>query len=108
MQLSSRSFRDGGPIPGEFAFAVINPDNHVSPSDNRNPHLAWSDVPDGTKSLVLICHDPDVPSRTDDVNKEEREVPISTPRIDCFHWLLMDIPATTREIAAGSQGEDEE
>jgi hypothetical protein len=25
MQLSSRSFRDGGTIPGEFSFAVINP-----------------------------------------------------------------------------------
>jgi Raf kinase inhibitor-like YbhB/YbcL family protein len=76
-----------------------------SPTDNRNPHLAWSDVPDGTKSFVLICHDPDVPSRTDDVNKKDREEPISTPRIDFFHWLLMDRPATTREIAAGSQSD---
>jgi hypothetical protein len=40
MQLGSRNFRDGDQIPGEFAFAVMNTDNHVSLSDNRNPHLA--------------------------------------------------------------------
>lgn len=103
MQLSSRSFRNGRTIPGEFAFAVINPVSHISLSTNRNPHLAWRDVPDGTKSFVLICHDSDVPSRTDDLNQEGRELPASLPRVDFFHWLLMDIPATTREIAEGSQ-----
>jgi phosphatidylethanolamine-binding protein (PEBP) family uncharacterized protein len=79
---------------------VINPASHISLSSNRNPHLMWSDVPEGTKSFVLICHDSDVPSRTDDVNQEGHEVPASLPRLDFFHWLLMDIPATTREIAA--------
>jgi|HubBroStandDraft_2_1064218.scaffolds.fasta_scaffold1321050_1 phosphatidylethanolamine-binding protein (PEBP) family uncharacterized protein len=61
MQLTSRSFRDGGAIPGEFGFAVIDPASHISLSCNRNPHLAWSDVPDDTKSVV-ICHDSSVPS----------------------------------------------
>jgi Raf kinase inhibitor-like YbhB/YbcL family protein len=65
-------------------------------------HLAWSDVPAGTQSFVLICHDPDVPSRGDDVNQENREVPASLPCVDFFHWLLLNIPATAREIAAGS------
>ena len=102
MQLSSRSFRDGGTIPGEFSFAVINPASHISLSGNRNPHLAWSDVPDDTKLFVLIFHDSDVPSRTDDVNQEGREVPASLPRVDFFHWQLMDIHPTTREIAQGS------
>jgi len=32
-----------------------------------------------------------------------REAPASLPRVDFFHWLLLDIPASTREIAAGSQ-----
>jgi hypothetical protein len=102
MELSSRSFRDGGAIPGEFAFATIDPVSHISLSSNRSPHLAWSGVPSGTKSFVLICHDPDVPSRADDVNKEGREVQASLPRIDFFHWLLLDIPATTREVGAGA------
>lgn len=102
MQLRSRNFKDGDPIPGEFAFAVADPVNHFALSTNRNPHLEWSDVPEGTKSFALILHDYDVPSRADDVNQEGREVSASLPRVDFFHWLLLDIPATTREIAAGS------
>lgn len=102
MKLSSTSFSDQMPIPGEFAFAVIDPGSHIALSSNRNPHLAWSDVPAGTQSFVMVCHDPDVPSRGDDVNQEGREVPATLPRVDFFHWLLVDIPAATREIAAGS------
>lgn len=98
MQLKSRNFRDGEPIPGEFAFAVVDPKNHFALSTNRNPHLQWSDVPEGTKSFALILHDSDVPSRTDDVNQEGKTVPASLPRMDFFHWLLLDIPPNTREI----------
>jgi Raf kinase inhibitor-like YbhB/YbcL family protein len=101
MKISSQSFNDGAAIPGEFAFAVIEPLTHVALSGNRNPHLAWTEVPEGTKSFVLICHDSDVPSQADDVNKEDREVPASLPRVDFFHWTLMDIPAEAREIVAG-------
>jgi Raf kinase inhibitor-like YbhB/YbcL family protein len=102
MQLKSSSFSEGAAIPGEFVFAVIDPKAHVSLSSNRNPQLAWSDVPAGTQSFALICHDYDVPSRGDDVNKEGREIPAALPRVDFFHWLLLDIPPATREIAAGS------
>lgn len=104
MQLKSQSFNDGAVIPGEFAFAVPDPKSHVTSSQNRNPQLAWSDAPAVTKSFALICHDPDVPSRGDDVNKEGREIPASLPRVDFFHWLLLDIPPSVHEIAAGSQG----
>jgi phosphatidylethanolamine-binding protein (PEBP) family uncharacterized protein len=102
MKLTSRNFENGADIPGEFAFAVAHPTKHISLSSNRNPQLTWSDVPAGTKSFVLICHDPDVPSRPEDVNKEGHEVPAVLPRVTFYHWLLLDIPATTREIAAGS------
>jgi phosphatidylethanolamine-binding protein (PEBP) family uncharacterized protein len=54
---------------------VIDPVNQIALSSNRNPHLAWSDVPEGTKSFALICHDADVPNRADDVKKEGREIP---------------------------------
>jgi len=102
MQMKSRSFSDGSPIPSEFAFAAIHPTSHITLSRNRNPHLAWTDVPDGTNSFALICHDYDVPSRGDDVNQENREVPASLPRVDFFHWVLIDIPATARVIEAGT------
>jgi Raf kinase inhibitor-like YbhB/YbcL family protein len=105
MQLTSGSFKDGGAIPGEFAFAVPDATNHVALSGNRNPQLEWKDVPAGTESFVLVVHDPDVPSKGDDVNKEGREVPASLPRVNFYHWMLLDIPASTREIAAGSQSD---
>jgi Raf kinase inhibitor-like YbhB/YbcL family protein len=105
MQLKSKSFNDGAPIPGAFAFAVVDRASHVALSSNRNPHLAWFDVPAGTKSFALICHDHDVPSHGDDVNEEGHEVPASLPRVEFFHWLLMDIPGSTREIAAGSHSD---
>ena len=105
MKLKSDSFTDGAAIPGEFAFAVIDLSTHVALSKNRNPHLAWSDTPAVARSFALICHDYDVPSRGDDVNKEGREIPSSLPRVDFFHWLLLDIPPATRAIAAGSHSE---
>jgi Raf kinase inhibitor-like YbhB/YbcL family protein len=105
MKLKSRSFSDGRAIPAEFAFAIIKPIEHFALGANRNPQLEWSDVPGGTKSFALICHDYDVPSRGDDVNQEGREIPETLPRVDFFHWLLLDIPAATRDIAAGSHSD---
>lgn len=102
MKLTSQSITDGAAIAGEFSFCIPADEGHVCLGANRNPHLAWSDVPAGTKSFVLICHDPDVPSRGDDVNQEGRTVPASLPRVDFFHWVLVDLPAEAREIAAGS------
>ena len=101
MKLVSSSFADGQTIPGDFSFCIPDPAHHVCLGKNLNPHLAWSDVPTGTKSFVLICHDPDVPSRGDDVNQEDRTVPATLPRVDFFHWVLIDLPASLTEIQAG-------
>ena len=102
MKLWSDSFKDGAAIPGEFAFCVVDPATHVTLSANRNPHLAWQEVPAGTQSLALIVHDPDVPSRGDDVNQEGKTVPADLPRVDFFHWTLINLPASLTQIAAGS------
>lgn len=106
MKLHSASFADGARIDVAFAFGKIDPKSHVGLSSNRNPQLAWSDVPQGTRSFAVICHDPDVPSAPDDVNQEGREVPASLPRIDFFHWTLVDLPADCREIVAGEYSHD--
>lgn len=103
MKLVSSSFNDGAPIPTRHAFGRMDPHTHVALSDNINPHLAWSDAPEGTRSFALICHDPDVPSRGDDVNQEGKSVPASLPRVDFYHWVLFNIPASVNEIAEGSQ-----
>src|SRR5450830_832461 len=101
MKFWSDSFQDGGVIPGEFAFAVADPKNHVALSANKNPHLAWSGLPADAKSLVLVVHDPDVPSRGDDVNQDGKTVPADLARVDFFHWTLVDIPPAISELAAG-------
>lgn len=102
MKLSSHSFADGGRIHGEFAFAVPDAAHHVKLSSNKNPHLAWSDAPPAARSFALICHDRDVPSRGDDVNQPDREIPPSLPRVDFFHWVLVDIPPTLMTIESGT------
>ncbi len=101
MKLTTTAFADDGVIPSEFAFGATDPVAHVKLSGNRNPDLAWSGLPSGTKSLVLLCHDPDVPSRGDDVNKEGRTVPASRARVDFFHWVLVDLPADAASIERG-------
>ena len=101
MRLMTTAFADGQRMPGDFAFCVADPGTHVKLSANLNPDFAWSDLPPETKSLVIICHDPDVPSRGDDVNREGRSVPASLPRVDFFHWVLVDLPPNTFPIARG-------
>jgi phosphatidylethanolamine-binding protein (PEBP) family uncharacterized protein len=101
MKLTSRSWINGDRIPARFAAGRLAEDGSVGFSDNINPHLAWSELPTGTKSLALICHDFDVPSRGDDVNQPDREVPADLPRVDFFHWLLVDLPPAPAEIAEG-------
>ena len=101
MKLWSDSFKDGEKIQADFAFAKHHPESHVEMCPNRNPHLAWDGVPAGTKSLVLICHDTDVPTKPDDVNKEGRTVPASLPRTEFYHWVLVDLPADGKPITAG-------
>jgi Raf kinase inhibitor-like YbhB/YbcL family protein len=101
VKLTSSSFRDGAAIPADCAFCAPDPKDHVTLSKNRNPHLAWIEVPMGVKSFAIICHDPDVPSRGDDVNKEGRVVAKSLPRIDFFHWVLVDLPPAMVGVTEG-------
>jgi len=51
--------------------------------EDISPHLAWEDVPKETKSLALSLSDPDAPSG------------------NFIHWLVINIPAETREIPSG-------
>ena len=101
MKLWSDSWANGERIPARFAAGKPDGQGGATFSDNLNPHLAWSDVPAGTLSFALICHDFDVPSRGDDVNQTDREVPADLPRVDFFHWVLVDLPATRDRIAEG-------
>ncbi len=101
MKLTSDSFKNSERIPDRCTFGKPNLSTHVELSDNKNPHLAWSEVPAGTKSLVLICHDSDVPSRPDNVNTEGATVPASLPRVDFYHWVLVDLAPDASPIREG-------
>ena len=102
MKLITTAFADAAPIPEQFAFCKPDATSHVTFSTNTNPDFAWSDVPSGTESFALICHDPDVPSKGDDVNKPGRVVPATLPRVDFFHWVLVDVPRSATAIARGA------
>jgi Raf kinase inhibitor-like YbhB/YbcL family protein len=101
MRLWSDSFPHGGYIPPHYSLGRHQPQSHVELSDNVNPHLAWADLPAGTRSLVLICVDRDAPSRRDDANKPDRVVPAELPRADFYHWVLVDLPAGAGPIREG-------
>ncbi len=48
-----------------------------------SPHLAWDDVPTGTKSFAILCNDPDAPVG------------------DWIHWMIHAIPPSVRSIPTG-------
>ncbi|WP_447591222.1 YbhB/YbcL family Raf kinase inhibitor-like protein [Stenotrophomonas rhizophila] len=100
MRLSSTRLQNGQPIAAEFAAG-----DAAGFAPNRNPPLAWSEVPEGTRSFALLCIDPDVPTVPDTVGRQDCTVPRDQPRADFVHWAMADIPATLREIAAGSCSE---
>ena len=102
MKLASLTFADAEAIPHRYAFARIDPNAHVVLAENLNPQFSWDDVPEGTQSFALIAHDPDVPSKPDDVNQEGREVPEDLPRVDFYHWVLIDVPVKVRDIEEGA------
>ncbi len=106
MKLKINEWNNGAKIPAKFAFGKPGTDSPFAPSQNISPALAWSELPQETQSLVLICHDSDVPSKPDDVNKEGLIIPADLPRVPFYHWVLVDIPPTLSEIleSAGSDG----
>jgi len=69
--LGSPGFADGAEIPARF----------TCEGDDVSPALAWSGVPEGTKSLALVVDDPDAPD------------PMA-PKMTWVHWVLYDIPPT--------------
>lgn len=81
LQLTSPSFTQGGAIPTR----------HTGEGEDVSPALSWSNVPQGTKSFALICHDPDAP-------KISRE-----GEYGFVHWVLYNIPASVTSLQEATQ-----
>lgn len=76
MKMASSAFSDGGSIPERF----------TCEGKDISPPLEWSDVPAGTRSLVLIVDDPDAPDP-------------AAPKMTWVHWVLYNLPADSTGLA---------
>ena len=100
MKIHSDSFEHGKPIQPDFAMGAR--DGKDGFGGNRNPHLSWSEAPEGTRSFVLLCIDTDAPTDGALVADDSIDIPIAHPRGDFVHWTVVDIPADVQDIAVGS------
>ena len=96
MHIHSDSFPASGAIPAEFAMGARG-----GFGGNRNPALRWDEIPEGAQSFALLCIDTDAPTDPSTVGRSDMSIPVEQPRAEFVHWVMVDIPATTRAIAAG-------
>jgi Raf kinase inhibitor-like YbhB/YbcL family protein len=73
IQVRSPAFNDDEPVPSRYAH------DH----ENVSPPLRWSDVPESTTELVLLCEDPDAPAGS------------------FLHWLVTGIDPAAEGVSEG-------
>ena len=101
MKLISNSFQHQGYIPERCAFGIKDIENHMALGENKNPQLSWSDIPESTKSLILICVDTDVPSSLDNFNKKGKTISKDLLRVNFYHWVMVDIQPENGSVSEG-------
>jgi Raf kinase inhibitor-like YbhB/YbcL family protein len=74
--MMATSFDDGGILPAKFAEPIA-----------LSPELRWMHVPAGTRSFVLLVHDP--------------ESALNNGTADITHWLLWNIPGSASGLIEG-------
>ncbi|MFT4009816.1 MAG: YbhB/YbcL family Raf kinase inhibitor-like protein [Nocardioidaceae bacterium] len=78
--VTSEQVSDGAPLL----------DDQVAALGNTSPQLSWSGAPEGTKSFVVTCFDPDAPIVS-----------------GFWHWVVVDIPADTTSLPRGAGESDD-
>jgi len=71
LSLKSPAFSHLGEIPKRY----------TCEGSDVSPPLAWSGVPEGTESVVLVVDDPDAPDP-------------KAPKMTWVHWVLYNLPPT--------------
>ena len=77
--LESDEVTDGELMDKSFVAPMAGGDS------DHSPHLRWSGFPEETKGFVVTCFDPDAPTHS-----------------GFWHWLLVNLPASTTELASGA------
>ena len=70
IKITSSAFTEGGMIPSKY----------TCDGEDISPALSWQGTPQDTKSIALICDDPDAPMGT------------------FVHWVLFNLPADTTQL----------
>jgi Raf kinase inhibitor-like YbhB/YbcL family protein len=73
LQVTSNAFQEGETIPIKY----------TCDGSDRSPALSWSNIPEDTQTLAIICEDPDAPSGT------------------FVHWIIYNISPTVTGLAEG-------
>lgn len=95
MRFTSDSFTDGTRLRDEYAFLKPHLSHQAELAKNRNPQFSWAEMPEGTKSLVLVMQDNDYPTSRDFANKLGKVVPYDYPRTEFYHWAVVDLDPKT-------------
>ena len=83
--LSSDDLTHGRLMPNQQVYRGFGRDG-----GNRSPHLRWENAPAGTRSFVVTLFDPDAPTGS-----------------GWWHWVVVDVPARTRELPSGASRSDQ-
>ncbi len=78
--VTSADVTDGRPLKDDQVYAL----------GNTSPQLSWEPGPEGTRSYVVTCFDPDAPIVS-----------------GFWHWVAVDIPADVTSLDTGAGASDD-
>jgi Raf kinase inhibitor-like YbhB/YbcL family protein len=80
-ELTSTDISEGGTMPAPQLSKAFG----VEGGEDKSPQLSWSGFPEGTKSFVVSCYDPDAPTVS-----------------GFWHWVMYDVPASVTKMDSGA------